>query len=295
MQTTVLFLFIGGEELAIIFLNKFEIKSKELHNNGADLDLIEQMIKEDIKAAYKQLISKKEVRYNETEKTEMLLSQLKINKTWKEKYARQTPNLRDMFSDIYEENLTKWRWDEEPELTETEEGIQFLAGFHTDFIEINEFKGKFKAIPDTKFGSFRMTTGSPIGLIFIFSPYGVESKFRKVIKLILPPRDKLETIRWDNGGLRSILTEDSTTLKGLNASGIDGDVRVSASSPDLNSRPFSNAVNGGNYNGIAYESKLYPGNLVRINGGKGFIITDLEESVAMNYFKDILMKHAIHN
>ena len=276
-----------------IFLNRFQVKNKDLAAKDKSSERIEELIGQDIKSARETLSSVEEVKYNDTEITEMLISQLRLKKSWKEKYGKNIPNLKETFPEIYDIGLTKWRWEEKPEFIDDESGIRFSAGFHTDFVEISEFKGVFKVIPDTKFGSFIMTKGSPIGLIFLFSPYGYDSKFRKVIKLLLPPRDEIRTIQWDDNGLRSILAEDSATLKGISASGIDGDVKVSASSPNLDSRPFSQAVNGGNYYGISYESKKYPGNLVKIHAKNGSFATDLEESKAIGYFKEVLMKYSI--
>lgn len=276
-----------------IFLNRFQVKDKDLAAKDKGSEKIEELIRQDIQSAREKLSSVKEVMYNDTEITEMLVSQLRLKKSWREKYGKTMPDLKDTFSDIYDIGLTKWRWDEKPEFVADEGGVRFSAGFHTDFIEISEFKGEFKIIPDTKFGSFIMTKGSPIGLIFLFSPYGYDSKFKKVIRLLLPPRDEIKTIQWDDSGLRSILAEDSATLKGISASGIDGDVKVSASSPNLDSRPFSQAVNGGNYYGISYESKKYPGNLVKIHAKNGSFVTDLEETKAIGYFKEVLMKYSI--
>lgn len=280
--------------MGLIYINKFELKAGAMREfkSGDEEDQIEKAVNEDIVSVKNILIQEKKRQYNESEKTEMLLSILKRNNTWKKKYGENIPNLKEIFPNIYEKDLYKWRVQGEVEFDERPHGIELRAGFHTDFFEVNEFRDEFSATPDTKFGSFKMTTGSPLGLIFLYTPYGVDGRFRRAIKMMLPSRNNVRSVRWNNNGLRSIYAEDGDHLLGLNVSGIEGDIKASVTSTSLDQKQLYERLEKGSFNGIAYRSKKYPGNSVRINGGAGYIYTDLEDNVVIQYFKEILMRHA---
>ena len=283
--------------MELVYLNRLVIKvAKRVKNEEVKQGFsLEEAIREDIRSVYNLLSSKPESTYGELEKQEMLVSALKHSMAWKKTYGNDFSKLKTIFPDVFSETLQKWKLSRKPEILKNDKGIEVHAGFSTDYLEINEFKGKFTATLDNKFGSFRLTTASPIGLIFLYCPYGLDGRFKRVIKMMLSERNSVKAVKWDDSGLRRIYSEDGEHLVGLNVSKIEGDVHASVTSNSLDERAMYRILEEGSFNGITYKSRKYPGNVVKIYGWNGYLQTDLDDSILIDYFKQVLMKQATTN
>lgn len=259
-----------------------DISEKDL-NAGIEMAIIKRL-----NGLVSELNNLKKLPYTKEE----IVKQLRNDEKLKRMNIQSEKEIEEHFKDLFKEKINFIELKNEA-YKNNESGSSITFSFTHDFFEIHEFRGRLTYSFDEVYASVRMMTGSPHGLVFIFASPIYVPKIRKVLRVFISDEFKFNKVTWSDQALRRIKDEYANEILSANANKVEGNIKVRATSQNLENKALFNELSNGEFTGITYNTKMYfPGNTVSINGNSGSVYSSLSDEDLITYVKDHLLKHA---
>jgi hypothetical protein len=200
--------------------------------------------------------------------------------------------IRNEINRIMTTEMYQWKIDQ---LSPLENEFEIYATLTADRIQNIPFRGKPQLISESAFGSFRIQIYADKFLIFLFGPYVYISLFQKVIRKIFKENGlDISVVTWDSDALNQIKQDDSSMNLEERIDNIEARVTVDMSASDgLENTQLSDELEAqGQIRSVKYVSREYPNNTVKIDGAKGIVNTDLDETQTIQYIKEKLLRYS---